>query len=341
MPIRWGFIGSGRIIPSFIEGLAQVEDAVPAAIYARNKAKAQALADRYGIAQVFDDIDEFASKAEIDAAYVAVTHPHHMEFTLKCLSAKIPTLCEKPMAPNKKQVLRMIECAKKNDTFLAEAFWTRMFPVTQQVKQWVSEGRIGKVTAMNSIFSFRAVDRDGDRLFEPSEAGGTLLDIGVYQIQAAYLIFGRPPKEIVSLSAMNRHGTDETAGYVFKYDNGEIATMLSSFRSNGRNVLSIYGTEGMIEVFDDFHMPRNARLICSGGTIEFRCPEANDPFSIYKADAYFKSKGYQFEIAHINDCVKKGLKESPLIPLSESLDIITTCDAIRGQWGLVYPFEKK
>lgn len=339
MPIRWGFIGSGRIIPRFMEGFTQVEEAVPAAICARNKAKAQALADRYAIPLVFDDIDEFV-KADIDVAYVAVTHPHHMEFTLKCLSAKIPTLCEKPMAPNREQVLHMIECAKANDTFLAEAFWTRMFPVTLQVKKWVSEGRIGKVIAMNSIFSFKGVDRDGDRLFEPSEAGGTLLDIGVYQIQAAYLIFGRPPKEIVSLSTMSRHGTDEAAGYVFKYDNGEIATMLSSFRSNGRNVLSIYGTEGMIEVYDDFFRPRNARLTCGSGIIEFRCPEGTAPYPMYGADSYFKSEGYQFEIRHINGCVEKGLKESPLIPLSESLDIITTCDAIRGQWGLVYPFEK-
>ncbi len=340
MPVRWGFIGSGRIIPRFMEGFAQVEDAVCAAIYARNKVKAQTLADSYGIAQVYDDIDEFVAKADIDVAYVAVTHPYHMEFTLKCLNAKIPTLCEKPMAPNREQVLRMIECAKKNDTFLAEGFWTRMFPVTLQVKKWVGEGKIGKVTAMNGIFSFKGADTDGDRLYEPSEAGGTLLDIGVYLIQAAYLIFERPPKEIVSLSALGRHNTDESAGYVFKYDNGEIATLLTSFRSNGRNVLSIYGTEGMIEVYDDFFRPRNARLTCSGGIIEFKCPEGTLPYPMYGADSYFKTEGYQFEVAHINDCIKKGLKESPLIPLSESLDIISTCDAIRKQWGLVYPFEK-
>lgn len=339
MAIRWGIIGSGRIIPRFMAGFTQVEGAVPAAIYARNKAKAQALADKYGIEQVYDDIDRLISKADIDVAYVAVTHPHHMEFTMKCLNAKIPVLCEKPMAPNRGQELAMIECAKANDTFLAEAFWTRMFPVTMQVKQWVSEGRIGKVTAMNSIFSFKAADRDGDRSFEPSEAGGSLLDIGVYQIQAAYHIFERAPKEIVSLVSMNRHNTDDTSGYVFKYDGGEIATMLTSFSSNARNTLTIYGTDGMIEVYNDFFRPRNARLTCSGGVIEYSCPEHNDPYSVYGAESYFTSEGYQYEVMHINDCLQKGLKESPLIPLSESLDIITTCDTIRKQWGLVYPFE--
>lgn len=340
MGIRWGIIGSGNIIPRFMDGFKEVKGAIPAAIFARNREKAQALAQRYGIGQVFDDMDEFISKAGIDVAYVAVTHTYHMEFTEKCLNAKIPVLCEKPMAPNRDQVLHMIECARANDTFLAEAFWTRMFPVTLQIKQWVTEGRIGSVTAMNSIFSYKAADVEGNRTFDPAHAGGALLDIGVYQIQAAYLIFGAPPKEIASLASIGRHGTDETAGIVFRYGGGEIATMLTSFRSNARNTLTVYGTDGIIEVFDDFFRPRGARLTNSDGIIEFKCPDKPGS-SIFDTDSYFTSEGYQYEVRHINECLKKGLKESPLITLDESLDIITTCDAIRKQWGLVYPFEKQ
>lgn len=340
MAVRWGIIGSGRIIPRFMAGLTQVEEAVPAAIYARDRAKAQALADRYSIAQVFDDIDEFVKEAKIDVAYIAVTHPLHLEFAQKTLSARIPTLCEKPMCPNKAQELKMIECAKANDTFLAEAFWTRMFPVTLQAKQWVSEGRIGKLVGMNSIFAFKAEDRDGDRVFVPEQAGGALLDIGVYQVQAAHLIFGKAPAKITSLASMSRHNTDDNAGLVFQYDSGEIATMLMSFRTNARNVLTIYGTNGTIEITDDFFRPRHAKLVNGDGIIEFHCPEEKIDSAIYLADAYFSSEGYQYEVRHIHDCIKQGLKESPLIPLQESLDIITTCDTIRAQWGLKYPFEK-
>ena len=339
MAVRWGIIGSGRIIPRFMAGLTQVEEAVPAAIYARDRAKAQALADRYNILQVFDDIDEFIREAKIDVAYIAVTHPFHLAFALKTLSARIPTLCEKPMCPNRAQELAMIECAKAHDTFLAEAFWTRMFPVTLQAKQWVSEGRIGKVVGMNSIFGYNAGDSDDDRLFTPEQAGGTLLDIGVYQVQAAYLIFGKPPQKIVSLASMNRHHTDDNAGLVFQYDGGEIATILTSFRTNARNALTIYGSDGIIEISDDFFRPRHAKLINRDGIIEFNCPEQRVDSTMVMTNTYFTSEGYQYEVRHIGDCVKRGLKESPLIPLQESLDIITTCDAIRAQWGLVYPFE--
>ncbi len=339
MAIRWGIIGSGRIIPRFMAGLTQVAEAVPAAIYARDRSKAQTLADRYGIPQVFNDIDAFIRDAKIDVAYIAVTHPLHLQFALKTLSAKIPTLCEKPMCPNREQEQAMVECAKANDTFLAEAFWTRMFPVTLQVKQWVTEGRIGKVAGMNSIFGYNAGDKEGDRLFMPEHAGGALLDIGVYQVQAASLIFGKAPDQIVSLAGMNRHHTDDNAGLVFRYGGGEIATMLTTFRTNARNTLTIYGSNGIIEVYDDFFRPRHARLVNPDGIIEFHCPEQRIDSAMYSAEAYFTSEGYQYEVRHIHDCLQQGLKESPLIPLQESLDIIATCDAIRAQWGLKYPFE--
>jgi scyllo-inositol 2-dehydrogenase (NADP+) len=129
MAVKWGFIGSGGIIPRFMRGLLQVKDAVPEAIYARNKEKAVELSKEYGIKKVYDDFGEFVNKSGIDIAYVATPHSHHIEFTLGCLEAKIPVLCEKAMGPNREHVQKMIECAKKNDTFLAEAFWTACFPL--------------------------------------------------------------------------------------------------------------------------------------------------------------------------------------------------------------------
>jgi len=328
MAVKWGFIGAGRIVPRFMTGLVQVKDAVPEAIYARNKAKAQIIADEYGFKEVYDNIDEFVAKADIDIAYIATPHAQHLEFALKLLEAKIPVLCEKAMGPNREHVQKMIDCAKKNDVFLAEAFWTRMFPVTRKAAEWISEGKIGNVVAANGVFAFKAEEKKGDRVFDPEYAGGTLLDIGVYLIQEANLMFGEAPKEAVSLCTLGELGTDIEAGIALKYSCGRIATLLMSFKTNGADTFTVYGTEGRIEIFEDFWRPRKARITTAQGITDFG------------SDSDFSGEGYQFEIEHIQDCLKKGLNESPLITHKQSLEIVTTCDEIRAQWGLKYPFEK-
>ncbi|MGI6152547.1 MAG: Gfo/Idh/MocA family protein [Christensenellaceae bacterium] len=339
MAYKWGFVGTGRIIPRFMDGLLQVEDAIPAAIYGRSLEKAQHWANEYGM-QAYNDYDKFLDEADIDIMYMALTHPLHREFTCKCLERKIPVLCEKPMGPNAAHEKDIIDCAKKNDTFLMEGMWTRMFPVTKQVMQWIKEGRIGDVVAMNGTFSIKTKAEPGDRLFAPEAAGGTLLDIGIYLVSFAHLLFERSPQDIVTLANMGPFGTDDCTGIVFRYDKGEIATLLTCFKSEGRDAITIYGTDGMIEIFEDFWRPRQAKLTCRDGIVDFDCPRNYRDGSVYGADVSFRGDGYQFEVAHIHDCLDKGLKESPFITHQQSLDIITTCDRIRQQWGLVFPFEK-
>jgi predicted dehydrogenase len=339
MSYRWGFVGAGRIIPRFMEGIKLAKDAIPAAIYARNKAKGQVMAEKYSIEQVFDDFDEFIKKSKIDIAYIALPHPFHLEFVNKCLSAKIPTFCEKPMGPNADHEAKMIQCAKENGVFFAEAMWSRFFPIYRQVGEWITGGKIGDLVGMSGVFALKTPDQDGDRLFEPAQAGGVLLDLGIYLISFADVVFRRPPQDVAALCNISRHGTDDCSGIVFKYDKGEIATLLVSFKSNAKNVVTIYGTDGMIELFENFWKPRSAKLTCKDGIIDFNCPELED-VSVYGTDnVSFRGEGFQFEIEHVHECLRKGLKESPVIPLDKSLELMKTCDNIRSKLGIKYPFE--
>lgn len=339
MSIRWGFVGTGRIANKYLVEMRQVEDAEPIAVFARSREKAEAFADRYHLSFAFDSIDDFVRCPDIDIVYIAVTHPYHMYYAMKCMEAKKPVVCEKPMAPNVMQERAIIECAKKNDVFLMEAMWTRMFPITRQVVQWIDEGRIGKLIALNGIFSINGPDNEKDRLYVPEEAGGTLLDVGVYLISYSNMIFKNAPVEIASVAHMGRLGTDDTSGFLFKYPEGQIATLLASFKSEGKDTITIYGTEGIIEVFDSFWRPRSAKLTYRDGVIDFNCPEVADG-SVYGTNVSFKGEGYHFEIRHVHQCLEKGLKESPLITHKQSIEIMQTCDKIREMWGLKYPFEQ-
>lgn len=339
-PVKWGFVGTGRIVPRFMGGFQQVPDVQAAAIYGRHREKAAALAERYGFAQVYDDMDRFVAESGIDIAYIAVTHPLHLAFAKKCLIAGIPVLCEKPLAPNLIEAREIAQCARENGVFLMEGMWSRMFPVTRQVLQWIREDRIGKIVALNGLFCIKTKPDAMDRLYDPAQAGGALLDVGIYLVSLAQMVFGRPPKQIASVAHIGAYGVDDGMAAAFGYEDGGVATLLSTFHSEGRDCATIYGTDGIIEIFEDHWRPRHVRMTCRDGVIEMHCPEDPPGHSVYGAQVSFSGEGYQFEIEHVNACIRQGLKESPLMPISESLDILETCDTLRRQWGVSFPFEE-
>ena len=338
MSIRWGFVGSGRLIPRFMGGLQQIPEAVPAAIFSPHREHAQAMAEHYHIAQVFDDFEQFLAEAQIDIAHIALPHHLHMEYAQRCLQAKIPTLCEKPLCANAKMARELIQCARENDTFLAEGFWSRYFPISRQLKQWLQEGRIGKVVGLNIAMSMKVPFAADDRLFDVNQAGGAMADMGIYPLAFADSVFGRPPQQVTALSSVTG-GIDDNIGVVMKYDQGEIAIFYVSFHSNGKDRATIYGTEGMIEIFENYWRPRSMKMTCRDGIIDFNCPEVADDTVYGTSEVSFHGEGFQFEIRALHDCLRQGLKESPEIPLEKSLEIISVCDEIRRQIGVVFPFD--
>ena len=93
----------------------------------------------------------------------------------------------------------------------------------------------------------------------------------------------------------------------------------------------IYGTKGYISM-PVFWKPELAVVTC-GETerrIECRVPQRLNGII---------DEGYQYEIRHVNECLRKGLLESPVITHAMTRDVLRMCDDIRKQWGLVYPFE--
>ncbi|MBE6884995.1 MAG: Gfo/Idh/MocA family oxidoreductase [Ruminococcaceae bacterium] len=326
MKLRWGFIGAGRIIHRFMTGITAYEDASVSVVYARNLQKGLDAVKNYSVGRVTDSLDDFLSCGEVDVAYIATTHPTHLQFAKACLNAGIPVLCEKPMTPNAIQTRELVECARKNNVFLMEAMWTRFFPVNRKIKSLIEAGAIGKPLMMTADFAFRGTGDPSDRLYKPEDAGGSVLDVGVYPLAYANMMFGSLPAEFTALGTLCESGVDESASFILKYPGGELATLFSSIALNSRQDAVIYGSEGRIEVDSQFWRARSATLIRNDRT---------EPIT----SLHFPGEGYQFEIEHVHECLANSLTESPLMTLDESIALAELCDSLRTQLGVKYPFE--
>ena len=153
-------------------------------------------------------------------------------------------LCEKPFTVNAAQARRVVEKAREKKLFAMEAMWTRFLPAIAQTRKWIEEGKIGEPRMLLCEFGFRVEKIDPtSRLWDPRMAGGVLLDIGVYNVSLASMLFGKPVG-IAGYGNLSETGVDEQSSVTLHYASGAMATLTCAFRTDTRHEAFIYGTQG-------------------------------------------------------------------------------------------------
>ena len=323
---KWGLLAPGNIANKFAQGLAVIPGAVSWAVGSRDLARAREFAGKYGFHKAYGSYEELAGDKDVDAIYISTPHPFHEEAVLLCLSHGKPVLCEKPFAANRAQGERMVALAREKNLFLMEAMWTRFLPSTRKAMALIEEGAIGKVRHVSADFGFRTEVRPSGRLFDPALAGGSLLDVGVYNLAFCSMVFGRQPDRLQSHLTLGETGVDEVATALLNYRGGGSAFVMSAIRVNTAHEAVIYGEEGSIRLPAYWH-GQTVLLDNRDGHQEFQLP--------------FEASGFQFQAMEVMACLEKGLSESPLMPLDETLAIAGTMDRIRFDNQLRYPFEEE
>ena len=335
--IRWGVIGSGIIADKWLAGSMQVPDMQVVAIASRSAERAKPLAEKYGIVTVCASIEALLARADIDAVYIATPHTSHYEWTMLSLAHGKHVLCEKPMGINEQEESAMVAYAKEKQCFLMEATWMRFFPMMQALREEIASGVIGELRCIRASFTFQKKGAGKEhRLFNPELAGGALLDVGIYCLHFCEALLGATPLQVHSLANINtdenHYGVDEQSVIIARYPKHVLATLTCSVATRMGDDAVLYGTKGRIEV-PTFWQPTQYSRVVDEARVTVDMPVEN-------TNPAFADLGYQYEIAHMNDCLRKHQLQSPVMTHDSSLAIIRLCDTMRKEWGLVYPMEK-
>jgi predicted dehydrogenase len=321
-PIRWGIIGLGKIAHKFATDLALVPTARLAAVASRTQKKADTFAGQYGADHSFYDYESLLASNQVDAVYIATPHALHFENTLLALQHRKAVLCEKPFGMNHGQVQEMVKTAKAQNVFLMEGMWTRFFPLIDHTIKQIKGGTIGQVRTLRADFGFHAAYDPESRVFNKSLGGGSLLDVGIYPLFLSLLLLGYPEK-IEATASMRENDVDENCFILLHYPGGVKAQLYSSIVTKTAVEATIFGEKGSLHLHSRFHHPRK---IDWGSYYEERTV-MEDPYSGY---------GYHYEIAHVNECLHRGLTESPLMTHALSLQLMQLLDAVKSEIGLQY-----
>jgi predicted dehydrogenase len=319
--LRWGIMGTGSIAAKFAKGLTAAPGADLVAVGSRATSTAEAFALEHGALRAYASYEALASDPDVDAIYIATPHILHRENTLTCIAGGKAVLCEKPFAMNRREAEEMVAAARSAGTFLCEAMWTRFLPGTRRVRELIASGSIGEPRQLECDFGFRTDFNPEGRLFNPALGGGALLDVGIYCVAYARMVFGCAPSEIQSAAHLGETGVDEQSAYLFHYDSGALARMSSATRTQTAQRATISGTEGSIEIPGFWH----AQEVIVNSEKESHPHLGN---------------GYSHEAVAVAEALAAGATECAEITLDETLELSGTLDEIRAQWGLTYPADE-
>ncbi|HET9747330.1 MAG TPA: Gfo/Idh/MocA family oxidoreductase [Chitinophagaceae bacterium] len=324
--IRWGILGCGRIARKFASDLHLVNDAELVAAASRNKETLTSFAKDYPCKYLHNSYEELVANNAVDVIYVATPHSHHYEHTLLCLEHHKAVLCEKAFAINSKQAREMVDTARGKKVFLMEALWTKFLPHYKKLQELIQQKIPGDIRSVFVNFGFKTSANPPQRLFDPSLGGGTLLDIGIYNVFMTTSVLGKPD-HIEATMTESSTGVDEQLAVQFKYKNGAMAQLFSSFVTNLPIQAEINGTNGCITLTSRFYEPSTTIQLSK------EIPYERKIIPVEKEGGF----GYQYEARHVNECLKKGLTESPVMTHADTLLLMEIMDAIRLKAGIKYP----
>lgn len=185
-PVRIAVVGAGAIAQlAHLPVLAKLRGAELVALCDNDRAKARALADRFGIPDVFSDIDDLLDYDEIDAAVVATPNHLHEPHTLQLLASKIDLLCERPLSLSSKGIERILAAATRAGRKVFVANNHRFRSDVQTLTRFLGGGELGKLHAIRAGAYHPRGTVEGWRLRRQEAGGGALFELGIPLIDLA------------------------------------------------------------------------------------------------------------------------------------------------------------
>lgn len=326
--MKVGILGAGGIAATMaatLKGMKAAGDDVELyAIGARNGERAARMAAEYGFTKSFGSYEELVSDSELELVYIATPHSHHCEHVKLCLAHGKNVLCEKAFAANTAQAEEMLQMAEDKKLLLTEAIWTRYLPMRSTIDEFVASGVIGKVTSLSANLGY--VIHQVERIMQPELAGGALLDLTVYPINFALMVFGDRIIKTDAMCVKTPTGVDGQDTVVFTYDDGKMANLYTTIYAQTDRRGIINGDKGFIQIeninnYEEINVYDLDRKIIA----TYQAPE--------------QITGYEYEVRAAIKAVKEGKLECAEMPHSETIKVMRIMDGIRAGYEIVYPFE--
>jgi predicted dehydrogenase len=265
--LRWGILSTANIaVEKVIPGMRSAKRAEVLGIASRDRGRADSTARQLGIPRAYGSYEELLGDPDIDAVYIPLPNHLHAQWAIAAARAGKHVLCEKPLAMSAADAQAIVDAGRQAGVVIMEAFMYRQHPSWVAVRELVASGRIGRLAAVDSWFSYYLEDPTNIRNIR-EVGGGALYDIGCYTVNLSRMLFGEEPASVASTIVRDpASGVDILTSALLVFPSG-VATFTCSTRVEPDQRVSIYGTTGRIEIEIPFNIPpdRPTRVFVTAG----------------------------------------------------------------------------
>ena len=320
--MRIGVLGAGHIAGKVSGTLAQMKEVRCHAVAARDLWRAEAFAGEHGFAKAYGSYDELVSDPDVDLVYVATPHNCHYPHVRLALEHGKAVLCEKAFMMNAREAEELTALARSKGVLLAEAIWTRYMPFSRTIKEVVESGVIGNARFLSANLGY-AVDWK-ERLVRPELGGGALLDLGVYCLNFASMLFGDEIEDIKTACVKGESGVDMQETIALTYAGGRMANLHATAWCATDRQGVIAGDKGYL-VVDNINNPTSATAWTRFGE------------QLGHWEAPPRISGFEYEFLACKRALEAGRCETEAMPHAESVRMMRLMDRLRAEWGVVFP----
>lgn len=207
----------------------------------------------YGIPKThrysYANFDSIRDNPDIDLVYVVLPNSLHAEYSIRASQAGKHVLCEKPMAVSAAECEAMIAAAKKANKKLMIGYRSRFEPYNRHGIELIRSGFVGRPRLITSEHGFN-IQPNQWRLDRPLSGGGSMMDIGIYSLNAARYLSGEEPVEVSAMESTDKSDprfrtVEDRIDWQMRFPSGALAACVSSYTSN-HNAWRVTGTDGWV-----------------------------------------------------------------------------------------------
>ncbi|MDZ7588651.1 MAG: Gfo/Idh/MocA family oxidoreductase [Parasphingorhabdus sp.] len=354
MTFRWAIFGTGLVSGEFVAGLKSVPGAHAAVVASRSQSRAEAFAAAHAIETVHTGYDPAPLVGKVDAVYIATPTALHAEHSIACLSVGLPVLIEKPLAATGEQAEAIAAAAQRAGLFAMEAMWTRFLPALEAVQAAIAAGQIGTIRLIQGSFGISNAPDPARPLFDPQMAGGALRQYGVYPLSLAAMFAG-PATRICATGSGTATGVDASVAMAVAYESGATGSFACALDATLDNDFAVHGSAGTIRLAGPIYRPsgyylqavnprKSAEDMAGGIKARLRNHPAARALKqrIQRSSALQgrfhghlpDGNGYGHEAAEVMRAIAAGMRESPRMPLAQSVALAKMTDDALAQIGV-------
>jgi predicted dehydrogenase len=323
--LGWGVIGPGQIADDFTSTLHANSDQRVVAVGSRSADRAAAFAARHGIGTAHASYEALVADPAVQVVYVASPHPQHLEHALLAIAAGKHVLVEKPMTTSEADTRTLAAAARAAGVLAMEAMWTRYLPGSTVIARLLADGALGTVHLASVDVGWPHEPHPADRMFDPAQGGGALLDAGVYAHWFARFATGAPVTSRTT-GAVSDDGVDLQSVTVSTATGGAQAVATTSMTAWTPGLATIAGSAATIRYTDHFVFPASFALHHGADAEHWQEPTGLQG-----------RQGLVWQAAALAQYVAEGRTESPVHDLDVSIGIAASLDAARAALDTAVP----